>query len=441
MAQPLLATPRALAERADRARRISQTFGRVYLGTKATQWIAGHLRPPDMAERWTQLHRENAKAVYDAAIELRGLILKGCQFLGARADVLPPEWVERLARLQDRVPAHPFPVVRRTVERELQVPLEAVFASFSRTPIASASLAQVHEATLHDGRHVAVKVQYPEIAKLVAGDLANLRFLFRAVGYLERDFDPMPLIEELGTYVPLELDFENEARNAETVAANFAHRDDIKIPEIVWDLTTRRVLVMEFVSGIKIDDISGLHAACVDPQAVGRLLAESFCEQILVHGLFHADPHPGNLLIDPNGPRLIMLDFGLTKDLPERFRDGILGFVGSLLQGNVDSMGKALADLGFEMREGGEAALRDVASMLLKVGQEVRAQGSLDPESVARLREEIPARLRRNSLVRVPHHLVLLGRAIGLLSGVTTALGAKIDWIQTVAPYAFASRS
>ncbi|MDJ0787657.1 MAG: AarF/ABC1/UbiB kinase family protein [Myxococcota bacterium] len=441
MSQPSFVSPRVLAERAYRARRISQTFGRVYLGTKATQWIEGHLRPPDMERRWARLHRDNARAVYDAAVDLRGLILKGCQFLGARADVLPDEWVERLGALQDRVPAHPFPVVRRTVERELRAPLESLFASFSREPIASASLAQVHEATLRNGRHVAVKVQYPEIRKLVHGDLANLRFLFRAVGLLERDFDPMPLIDELGTYVPLELDFENEGRNAEIVAGHFAHRDDIAVPEIVWDLTTRRVLVMEFQSGIKIDDVSGLRAAGVDPARVGELLTEAFCEQILVHGFFHADPHPGNLLVDPDGPRLVMLDFGLTKDLPERFREGILGFVASLVQGDVDAMGRALRDLGFEMREGGEEALREVASVLLRVGQEVRERGRLDPESVARLRDEIPATLRRNSLVRVPHHLVLLGRAIGLLSGVTTALGARIDWIRTVMPYAFASRS
>ena len=175
----------SVAERVYRARRVGLTFGRVYLGIKGQQFIARRLAPSDMADRWSRFHRESAASIYDAAIELRGLILKGCQFIGSRADVLPPEYVEHLSKLQDRVPAKAFPVVRGIVEHELGCKLDELFASFSERPIASASLAQVHQAKLRTGERVAVKVQYPEIGVLVRSDLSNLRVLFRAVGVIE----------------------------------------------------------------------------------------------------------------------------------------------------------------------------------------------------------------------------------------------------------------
>ncbi|MGI9433027.1 MAG: ABC1 kinase family protein [Myxococcota bacterium] len=426
------------SERLFRARRISATFGRIYLGAKANQLIARHLKPPDMEARWRDFHRTSAKSILGLALQLRGLILKGCQFLGARADVLPPEYVDTLAKLQDRVPAKSFRIVREIVSSELGQPLEEVFAEFDPIPIAAASLAQVHEARLHDGRRVAVKVQYPDIAEQVRGDLANLRTLFRALGYLEPDFDLLPIIDELGGQVPRELDFENEGRNAEAIGALLSHRSDVATPEIIWEHTRRRVLVMEYLEGVKITDLEGLRAAGVDPEWAARTLVDVFAEQILQHGHFHADPHPGNLLVDPEGPRLLLLDFGLTKELPNSFRAGVLGFVSSLMQGDVDAMGVALADLGFEVRDGRPEALRDVAQLILRIGQEARDQGSLDPESLARVREEIPKRVRENPIVRIPHHLVLLGRTLGLLSGVSRSLGARVDLFRVAVPYAFA---
>jgi predicted unusual protein kinase regulating ubiquinone biosynthesis (AarF/ABC1/UbiB family) len=435
-----MAAPRGVQTAGDRlfrARRISTTFGRVYLGAKANQFIARRIRPPDMDRRWADFHRGSARQIHRLALELGGLILKGCQFIGARADVAPPEYVEILSRLQDKVPARPFAVVRRTVEDELGAPLDSVFAELSPRPIAAASLAQVHAGRLHDGRRVAVKVQYPEIAGQVRGDLANLRALFRAVGWLERDLDLLPIMDELGAQMPRELDFENEGRNAEAIGARLAHRPEIKIPEIVWEHTRRRVLVMEFVEGIKINDVRALRKAGVDPQWVTHTLVDVFAEQILAHGFFHADPHPGNLLVQPEGPRIVLLDFGLAKELPERFRGGVVGFLAALIRGDVDAMTVALADLGFETRKATPEALRDVAELILRVGIEVREKGSLDPESVARLREEIPARVRNNPLVRIPHHLVLVGRTLGLLSGLSKELGSRVDLLKVAAPWAF----
>jgi predicted unusual protein kinase regulating ubiquinone biosynthesis (AarF/ABC1/UbiB family) len=429
----------SLPRRVERARRIGTTFGRVYLGIKANQLLEGRLPRSTMRRRWSSHHRASARAIHRTALDLRGLILKGCQFLGSRADVLPPEYVEVLSRLQDRVPPRAFRVVRETVEQELGRPLEDVFARFGRRPIASASLAQVHEAELFDGRRVAVKVQYPEIEALVKSDLANLRSLFRAVGVLERDFDLMPLVEELATYVPRELDFVNEAHNAETMARLFAHRSDVVTPQIVWEHTSRRVLVMEFIEGVKITDAAGLDAAGIDRADAARLLVECFCEQVLVHGFFHADPHPGNLRVQatPDGPRLVLLDFGLAKELPPRFREGVLRFGAALFQEDARAAADSLVDLGFETRDGSVESLEALAHILFEEGRQLRRRAFLDRRRVVEVGHEIQDIVRRNPIVRIPSHLVLVGRVLGLLSGVGRSLGAELNLLEILVPYVF----
>jgi predicted unusual protein kinase regulating ubiquinone biosynthesis (AarF/ABC1/UbiB family) len=326
-------------------------------------------------------------------------------------------------------------VVRRAVERELRRPLAAVFRRFSKAPVASASLAQVHEAELLDGRRVAVKVQYPGIGALVRSDLGSLRFMLGALAKVERDFDWQPLLDELGDAVPRELDFVREARSAERVARDLAARHDLRIPRVIWEHTTRRVLVMEFMEGIRIGDLPALRAAGVDLGRLARSQLEIFCEQILEHGFFHADPHPGNLLVEADGPRLVLLDFGLSKELPREFRRGVVEFAAALLSGRTEGLGEALVRLGFETRHGRGDSLQAIVELLRWAGEEIRSRGQLDPETVERLRLEIPERIRRDPIIRIPHHLILVGRALGLLSGQVTALGARVDLLQVIAPH------
>jgi predicted unusual protein kinase regulating ubiquinone biosynthesis (AarF/ABC1/UbiB family) len=301
--------------------------------------------------------------------------------------------------------------------------------------VASASLAQVHEAVLHDGRRVAVKVQYPEISELVRSDLANLRALFRAIGWLEPDFDLMPIVDELGTHVPRELDFLAEAGNAERVAGFFARRGDVRVPGVHRELSTRRVLVMDFVDGIPIGRRDELAAAGVDLDRVVQTLVEAWCEQVLVHGFFQADPHPGNLLVEPQGPRLVLLDFGLAKQLPDRFRADALALLLAVLRRDVDEMAEALARLGFATRDGSRDSLVALARAALAVLAELAESGSIGPDRMERIGEQLAAEVRRNPVVRVPSHVVLLARTLGLLSGVARQLGTHVDPLRIVLPY------
>ncbi len=428
-------------ERLYRAHRIGSTVTRIYLGARARRFLAERLRPTDMEARWQDFNRASARSIYEAAIELRGLILKGCQFLGSRPDLLPREYVDVLSRLQDRVPASPFSLVRQSVERELGAPLPELFADFSPLPVASASLAQVHEARLHGGERVAVKVQYPEIAERVKGDLANLRLLFRTLGWLDRDVDLMPIVDELQATVPRELDFLNEGRNAERMAALFAGRDDVAVPRIHWSHSTRRVLTLDFVEGIKVSDRAALERAGVDVQQVTKTLAETYCAQVLVHGFFHADPHPGNLRVQPGpgGARLVYLDFGLAVELPASFRKGVVGVAASVLRADPEGLAEALLDLGFETRDGSWQAIRDVAGDLLRIVQAVQDRSYLDREATERAVRELAEGLRRNPIVRVPSHVVMVARVLGLLSGVSHALGSQLDVAATLLPFALAT--
>ena len=420
------------------------TLGRIYLGAKAQQLVQRRIGPPDMDARWERFSRESAEAIFDAAVDLRGLILKACQFLGSRPDMLPPAFVEVLSTLQDRVPPRSFETIRALAERELGAPLESVFASFSRRAVAAASLAQVHEATLPNGARVAVKVQYPEIRQLVHSDLADLRRILGAIGWLERDLDLDFVIDEFANTIPQELDFVREGHNSERIASMLGvpdGRPDLFVPKVHWDLSSSRLLVCEFVDGIKITDAPALRRAGVDTTQVMQSLIEIYCEQILVHGFFHADPHPGNLFVLPGdsaggGPaRVAMIDFGLAKELPSGFREGCVAFASALLTGKPDGMARALEDMGFETRDGGRPALERIAALLLDAAAAVRHQSYADRESLRGYGREISRLVRENPIVRMPSHIVLLGRTVALLSGIGKALDVHIDMLKIILPY------
>ena len=336
---------------------VAQMVARIYGGYKFIQWSGRLVSCTGQAERYRRHHRRSAELIYRTALRLQGWLVKACQFIGTRADILPQEYIEVLSRLHDRVPPRPFAVIRKHIEAELKQPLEKVFSSFTAEPIAAASLAQVHQATLHDGRRVAVKVQYPDIAALVDLDLRSVGFFVEWLARLEPRYDFRFILNELRRYIPLELDFVHEGHNAEAVARNFAARgDDALVPRIYWEYTTPRLLVMEFMEGIKVTEVEALRRAGIDTRAVAQKLTEAYLRQILLDGLFHADPHPGNLLVQP-GPRLVFLDFGLTKDLPPEFPAEMARLTTAIVRQDAAEIVASFRRLGFVTKNGGSESL------------------------------------------------------------------------------------
>jgi ubiquinone biosynthesis protein len=420
---------------AQRFAALARLVGGVYAGYKLIQ-LTTRAGSAARAARLARQHRRSAEGAYALATRLEGLPIKVCQFLGSRADILPAEYVEVLSRLQDRVPPRPLATLRPHLERELGRPLGGVFAELDTTPIASASLAQVHRGRLRDGTEVAVKIQYPDIADVVRIDLRNFALLVRVLARLEPNFDFRVVVDEVEKYVPLELDFVHEADNAERMRGHLAGRADILVPAVVRALSTRKVLVMEYAPGVRVTDVAGLRAIGVDPAALARRLIDLFCEQILVHGFFHADPHPGNILVQPGG-RLVLLDFGLAKDFAPGFRERMARLTAAIVSGEPAAVAAAFRALGFRTRDDSDESLVMLGEVFL--GWAVRNGRSFaDPEMLAHFGTEMPRVMRQNPVVQIPGDVLLVGRVMGLLSGIGKQLGTDVDLGATLMPYLMA---
>jgi ubiquinone biosynthesis protein len=405
---------------------------RVYAGYKALQ-LARRLGVGGGDRALARQHRRSADATYRMATRLEGLPIKVCQFLGSRADILPDEYVEILSRLQDKVPARPMSVMRPVLEAGLGRPMREVFAAFEDAPIASASLAQVHRARLHDGREVAVKIQYPEIAHLVATDIRNFVFLVGVLARLEPNFDFRVLVDEVTKLVPLELDFVNEGRNAMRMAACLRARHDVYVPPVVDEVSSGRVLVSEFAPGVRCTDVDALVRMGVDPKDVARRLSEIFTEMILVHGFFHGDPHPGNILVQP-GPRIVLLDFGLAKALPADFRAGMARLTLAIMGGEPSAIAAAFRALGFRTKDESDASLAMLGEAFIGFALK-NGIAYANPQLVEKFNDELPRAMKQNPLVQVPGDILLVGRVMGLLSGIGKQLGSEVDPAALLLPY------
>ncbi len=408
----------------------------IYGGYKVRQ-IYGHLSGGSRRrDFYDQQHRRAARHIRDTAVRLEGLLVKACQFIGSRADVLPPEFIEVLAEMQDRVPPKPFTLIRPWIESQLGRSLEEAFAEVEEDAFAAASLAQVHRGRLHDGAVVAIKVQYPGIERVIATDLANFSFFVNLLARIERSFDFRILLEEVRTLIPLELDFENEAANARRFAANFADSPNVRFPTPVPALSCRTVMTMNYFEAIKITDLAGLARLGIDKHEVAALLTNAYIRQILEHGFFHGDPHPGNLLIqkDEHGPVLVILDLGMAKDFTPQLRVGLIRLAAAIIAQDAVSIGAAFRDLGFKTRNGRDDTFVTLGELFL--GQALRAgKAYADITMVDRINDELMAALRANPIVRASSDLLLVMRVMGLLSGIGKTLDSKVDPLSVMMPF------
>ena len=404
--------------------------GYTVLNTRGRVWnrLAG---PQD----WELQHQRGAKRVLDTAATLKGTLIKACQFASTRPDILPTTYVQTLSQLQDRVPTHPWPEIARAIRKELGRSPEDVFQRIEHKPVASASIAQVHRAWLRDGREVAVKVQYPGVAGIIATDLTILQSIVTEIARIMPRFQLQPILDYLKETLPQELDFRREAIAMTELRAALQHRTDVLIPEIVPELCTKRLLVMDFVNGIKITDRAALEEAGISPSAVAQLLNDVYAEQIFRLGILHADPHPGNLLVQamPTGPRLVLLDHGITVHLKPALVQALGEMVQSLLVADFDRLTQALAAAGMQLDED-----VDITTLLQLVG--VLLGGEQDKDATDEANEANTAdvgvgKQLGKSIGHIPVELILVGRALGLLDGITKQLDPDISALEIVAGY------
>jgi ubiquinone biosynthesis protein len=403
---------------------VGRLAARLYLLYKLPEWSRKLRRLPKATDaELAPVHAKAADAILATALRLRGVIIKLCQAVATRADVFPPEFVEKLKECHDAVPPKPFAVVREAVERELAKPLGAVFSEFAEEPLAAASLAQVHAARLLDGTEVAVKVQYPDIEDIVRTDLRNME---RACRIYER-VDPqplelLPLLQELTTHVGFELDMEREARSADRVREMFADDPHVIVPLMHHELSTKRLLVMERVRGIKITEKGLLEAAGLDPADVVQDLMRVYVQMVLAAGFFQADPHPGNLMVTPRR-ELILLDFGLSKELPEGYGLGLFELMFSMMTLNEAAMVRAFQELGFQTKTGDTNTFLLIARRMLSRSE----TGAFEGEFTEEMTDELFEAIRADPVVRVPSDFVLVGRVFAFLSGIAHTLGHRAN--------------
>lgn len=272
--------------------------------------------------------------------ELGPTFVKLGQILSTRPDIIPRQFVEEFAKLQDDVPPFPIEDVRHQIRQELKCEIEEIFTSFDETSIAAASIAQVHAAQLKTGEKVVVKVRRPHIVELVETDIDALMWLAQLIErhLPNRDlYEPVAIVREFARTIRREMDFTREGHTIEKIAANFAGDRTLFFPQVFWDASSRGILTMEYVNGLKVTDYQSLEAAGLDRQEIARRGANAILKMVLVHGFFHGDPHPGNVFILPANV-ICFLDYGMVGRLDEQLKNYLLDILIAILKRDVDEV-------------------------------------------------------------------------------------------------------
>jgi len=437
-----------------RYRKIVRFFAGVFLHVlwwdvvlRKVPFLRNHARATAI-ERWRRL----ARRFRGVAVEMGGVLIKLGQFLSTRVDVLPIEVARELADLQDEVPPAPLKAVIALVEEDFGRPLERIFQWFAPTPIAAASLAQTHRATLMDGRDVVVKVQRPGIDVLVRTDLAAISVAIRWLKYYPRVSKRVNLdwlAEEFTTVTTRELDFIAEGKSAERFAADFSDDPAVCVPEIYWDYSTGRVLTMENVAYIRIADLDGIAAAGVSRAEVARKLYNIYMRQIFITHFVHADPHPGNLFVrplprpetlspaDPTPFQLIFVDFGMVVDIPERLRSALRNYAIGVGTRDAHRIVQAYVEAGTLLPGADLKRLEEAHEAIFDHfwGAGMAQMRNLAMSEAPYLLEEY-----RDLIYEAPFQfqvdMLFVARAVGILSGMATTLDPNFNpWAETI-PFA-----
>ena len=373
-----------------------------------------------------------AERVRMAMEELGPTFVKLGQLLSTRPDLIPFEYVQELSKLQDHVPPFSYDEVSTIVESEMGKPLEDVFLRFEKVPLAAASIGQVHRAQLKDNEDVVVKVQRPGIRRTIEVDL---EIMFHLASLMERHLEevelhrPTKIVEEFADSLEREMNYTTEASNIETFARQFMEDETIYVPKVYRDLTTQRILTMEYIEGIKTSDVDSLRKAGYDLEEITRRGADLMMKQIFVNGFFHADPHPGNLFILPNNV-VCYLDFGMMGRISRQEREDFSELVMQLAQKDEKKVMHALLKLSDYDAEPDRSRLeRDLAEFV-----EHYLYRPLKELKVAGLLQRLIEILTRHGL-RLKPGLFLMMKALSAVEGVARTLDADFELITYAAPF------
>ncbi len=410
------------------------------------EWVNHHLHAT---------HIRNARRIERTIAELQGLFIKVGQLISIMTNFLPEEFRRQLEGLQDHVPPRPYPDIEARIREELGAAPDELFAAFERRPVASASIGQVHKATLPTGEAVAVKVQYPDIDELVKGDLKTLRRIFAIVQWFVPYEGLDDVYREIRAIVLSELDFRDEADHGDEIAANFPDRPEVAFPRVVRERSTARVLTTHFEPGVKISDVAGCKQMGLDRALLARQVVEVYCQQIFTDGRYHADPHPGNLLVRPmpacdGTAQLVFLDFGAVASISPGFRQGIIELVQGGLTRDTRRIVKAMRQMGFVAKNADERVFEQVVEYFserfhasislehfnlkdLKLDPDKTLERSL--ESLADLRNMDISLRELSASFHVPKEAIVLERTLLLLMGLCTELDPTLNPMTVIRPY------
>jgi len=354
------------------------------------------------------------------------------QTLSTRADLLPPEFVSELSMLQDSAPRVDTDAIRRVIREDLGAGVEERFASFDEVPIASASIGQVHGARLADGRDVVVKVQRPGVIEQIEVDLGIMRGIadwMQIHTTFGHDYDLRPLVEEFAHSLHGELDYVREGQNADRFRRAMADEPRLWIPRIHWDLTSRRVLTMERVSGTKVTDLEGLERLGVSRRRIAETAVRTFLRQVLEHGFFHADPHPGNFFVQPDGT-VAVVDFGMIGRVSEITQMRLLRAGLAAIREDAEALAEEMYALGVAGDRADRTAFqRDLDHLLGRYGG--RTLRDLSATAVVHEFTDIAYRHR----LQLPGELALLFRVIIMSEGLGLTLDPDFRYLDYASPF------
>ncbi|MFN2286377.1 MAG: ABC1 kinase family protein [Anaerolineae bacterium] len=397
------------------------------------------------SSRMPAVYGRNAHRLKRLLLSLQGIFIKAGQLISILSNFLPDYFRKELEELQDKIPPRPLSEITGRIRQELGADPAQLFAEFDPHPIASASLAQVHLARLHDGRQVAVKVQYVGIEVIARQDLRTIKGLLSFYGFFFRIKGLGNVHGQFSEMIGEELDFRLEAQHIETIAANFAGNPHVLFPKVVHELSSERVLTTEYMPGVNIADLEKLAELNIDRQALAERVVTAYCQMIFRDGIYHADPHPGNILVQPDGS-IVFLDFGAVARLSDEMKAGILQFFQGILKRDNAQISAALQQMGLiALREDTHHVEQLVDYLYSHFLRQMTVESWNLSDIHVDMQDKLDAMVDFSKMdislrelmetFQIPKDLILMERTLLLLLGLCTHLSPTMNPMKTILPY------